>query len=129
MKLKRLFPLIALAAFGCTTAQLNQAAAVAIPIAEAAVTAAGAFFGVPPSATIAIEAAANALWGAGKQAQASQPVAQGTTIAPIGAAIAKAVTQQAALNPTVSVSPTNAAAILQLAATKVPQVAATLPAK
>lgn len=116
MKLKRLFPLIALFAFGCTTAQLNQAAAVAIPIAEAAATAAGVYFGVSPTSVLAVTQAANALWGAAKQAQASQPVAQGTTIAPIGAAIDKAVIMQAALNPTLSTTPNNVANILNVAA-------------
>lgn len=86
----------------CTTAQLNTAATIAVPIAEAAAVAAGAYFGVPPSATQALILAGNSLWGAYKQAQAGQPIADGAAVPSVGAAIAQAMpsappAQQAAI--------------------------------
>jgi len=52
MKSKILTILAAALALGaCTTAQLNQAEAIARPLATAAVTAAASYYGVPPSDT------------------------------------------------------------------------------
>lgn len=90
--MKNLLPLAcALALFGCTTAQLNTAETIALPIAEATAVATGAYFGVPPTATIALEGAVNSLWGAYQQAQAGQPVAQGAISSTIGNAITASI--------------------------------------
>lgn len=96
----------------CSTTQLSTAEAIAKPIADAALTAAAAHYGVPPTATQAVLTAADSLWGAMAQAQAGQPVAQGASVPSVGAAIA------AALPATTSNA--QAAALLQSAAQSIP---------
>lgn len=107
--MKRLLPLLAIVLFGCTQAQLNTAEEIAIPIAESAAVAAGAYYGVPPSATQAVIGGANSLWGAYQMAQAGQPVAQGAVSTSIGNAIQGAT---AGLTQTKKVAALQAAATL-----------------
>jgi hypothetical protein len=82
--------IISLILLGCTQAQLNQAAQIAVPLAETATVAAGAYYGVPPTTSQAIIGGVNSLWGAYQQAQAGQPVSQGAVSASVGNAIQQA---------------------------------------
>lgn len=88
---KFLSVLVALVLPACTTAQLQQAQTIAKPIELAALSAAGAYFGVPPTDTQAAITAFGALWGAVQQVRAGQPAAQGTTIPAVGTAITNAI--------------------------------------
>lgn len=76
---------------GCTTAELQTAETIAKPIALAAASAAGAYLGVPPTATQAGIVAFNSLWGAVAQVQAGQPASAGAVAPAIGNAIQAAI--------------------------------------
>lgn len=91
---------------GCSSLTPAQQSAIT-GIADIAIGAAAAHFGVPASDTTAITAAANSLWGMAAQAQAGQPAAQGASAPAIGAAIAPAIPPG---------TPDQLAATLQLAA-------------
>lgn len=80
---------------------------VAGPLAQAAVTAAAASLGVPPTATAAGIAAFGALWGSYAQVQAGQPAANGTSIKPVASTIEAALA---------SLTPEQKIAVLQAAA-------------
>jgi len=73
---------------GKLTPQSTAVVDVARPLAEAAVVAAAAHYGVPPSSSMAAIAAVDSIWGAYIQAQNGQAVAQGSTVPAIGQAIA-----------------------------------------
>lgn len=72
----------------CQNGQITPQGAAVLNIAEAAIVAAAASKGVPPSSSTAIITALNSIWGAYAQAQAGQPVAQGASTVAIGQAIA-----------------------------------------
>jgi len=116
MKTHLLLPLIlsgcVIIAACSSTGQLTpQGAAVinaAKPIADAAIVAAAAHYGVPPSSSTAVIAAVDSIWGAYVQAQRGQPVDQGATVPAIGRAISSNVPADA--------TPAQATAMLQAAA-------------
>ncbi len=111
--MKHIAYIAALAICACTstgelTPQGSALIAAAKPIADAAIVAAAASHGVPPTTSTAVIAAVDALWGAAQQARAGQPVTNGTTNPAIGTAIAAALPANS--------SPAKAGAILQVAA-------------
>jgi hypothetical protein len=73
--------------FGCSTVQLQNAAAIARPIADAALIAAASYYGLPPDSSRAAVAAFDSLWGAVAQVQAGQPAAHGAVSPSVGNAI------------------------------------------
>jgi len=98
---------------GCDTAgkltpQGQAVLDVAKPIADAAIVAAAAHYGVPPSSSTAVIAAVDSIWGAYIQAQNGQPVDQGATAPEIGRAISS--------NVPAGATPAQTTAILQAAA-------------
>jgi hypothetical protein len=119
MKSKPIAILVAVIVGGCSTVQLNQAEQIALPIAEAAAVAAGAYYGVPPSTSTAVVAAANDLWGAYQQAQAGQPVNQGALEGSVGNAIQQSIPAGTSQSKTV--------AALQAAATLMQNQSKTAP--
>lgn len=94
--------------FPACTSMTPQQSALASGIADIAIGAAAAHFGLPASDTQVITTAVNSLWGSATQAQASQPVAAGASVPAVGAAIAAG---------TPTGSPNATAALLQVAAT------------
>jgi len=101
---------LTIALSGCanlTPAQVSTAQA----LSSIAIGAAANYYHLPPNDAQVLIAASSSLWGAGQQAQAGQPVAQGATAAPIGNAIAAFIPAGAQPNAT--------AAVLQQAATLV----------
>lgn len=106
--LEKLFlAILTLALAACTSltpAQVSTAQA----LSNIAISAASVYLKLPPNSVQVLELASNAAWGGMAQAQAGQPIANGTTASPVGAAIAAALPAQA--------SPTQSAAILQQAA-------------
>lgn len=92
--MKRLLPLLSIALFGCTTAQLNTAQAIVDPVAVAFVSGYAQQYGVPPALTSAVLTPLLADgWGIVAQSQAGNPIAQGAANPAVGAAVA-------ATNPT-----------------------------
>lgn len=72
---------------GCSTLTPQQQQ-VASTLSAVAVSAASAYFHLPPGDAQVLATASNALWGGMAQAQAGQSPAQGTVVAPVGQAIA-----------------------------------------
>jgi len=107
---KSCIALLALSLAGCASLTPEQVST-AQALSSIAIGAAASYYHLPPNDAQVLIAASSSLWGAGKQAQAGQPVAQGATAAPIGNAIASAIPAQA--------TPNQSAAILQQAATLV----------
>lgn len=92
--------LIALAIIlaGCTTAQISQTRSIADPVVLAAVSGYAQSYGVPPVLTSSIVTPIqNQLWGMLAQANAQQPIAQGSSIPAVGTSVAQAV----AANPNI----------------------------
>lgn len=87
MKSKYATIALSLLLFGCTTTQLQNAAAIARPIADAALLGAANYYGLPPDSSRVAVAAFDSLWGAVAQVQAGQPAAAGATAPQIGSAI------------------------------------------
>lgn len=88
MKTARILPILTLVLFGCSTAQLNTAQAIADPIIIAAASAYAQTYGVPPVLTAAVATPVlNDIWGAAAQVAAKQPAAQGAATPAVGAAI------------------------------------------
>lgn len=74
----------------CSTAQLAQTRTVADPIVAAVVSGYAATYGVPPALTQGVVGTVqDQLWGMLAQANAKQPVAQGSSIPKVGAAVAQ----------------------------------------
>lgn len=74
----------------CTTAELSQTRAVADPIVAAVVSGYAATYGVPPPITQGVVGIVqNQLWGMLAQATAKQPIAQGSSIPAVGAAVTR----------------------------------------
>jgi hypothetical protein len=76
---------------GCTTDQLNQVGRIAQPIADAAVGAAAAYYGLPPGSAQVIDAARDSLWGSAVKAWGRQTPATGAAHPVIGDAIQQAL--------------------------------------
>ncbi|MEP6671707.1 MAG: hypothetical protein ABJF10_21280 [Chthoniobacter sp.] len=102
---------------GCTstgdlTPQAKAIIAIAKPIADEALIAAAAHYGVPPDDTKAILLATDSVYGAIVQARNGQPVDNGSTVGAVGDAIAGAIPAGASNAQTITAL-TNAAAILK----------------
>lgn len=72
-------------------ANQNQAVQLGQALTPIAIAAASAYLKLPPTSSTAINNAANQLWGMYAQAQAGQPISQGSAIAALGAAVASAI--------------------------------------
>lgn len=89
--------------FGCSTAQLNQSAAVIVPIAEAAADQYAVAHGLSPTSAENLIGTANQLFGMSSVAYQGQPPSTGATDASVAAA---------ALSKTPSGTSTQQAAVL-----------------
>lgn len=88
--MKKLLFLLPLLFVSCSTTQINTARTVADPIVAAVVSGYAATYGVPPAITQGVVGTVqNQLWGMLAQANAKQPLAQGSSIPKVGAAVAQ----------------------------------------
>lgn len=88
MKSRFAYILLAVTLFtACTQQQLNQSAAIVLPIAEAAAATYGAQYDIPPAATASLIGGTAQLFGMSSVAYQGQPPSTGTDLAPVAAAV------------------------------------------
>ncbi len=76
---------------GCTTAQLDQTRDISEPVISAALSGYASAFGVPPVLTAGVaKFLQDQFWGMLVHAYAKQPIAQGSSVPKIGAAVTRA---------------------------------------
>lgn len=86
-----LAPFVALLLFGCSTAQIDSARAIADPITVALVSGYASTYGIPPSLSAPlITTLQNEGWSMASQLWKGNPVASGASTPTVGAAVAVA---------------------------------------